>query len=143
MFGWKKNQKKNFTWNLEENFDIVKSKLFFANCVAHSAVMMVRNIAVQYKYDPSYAPAEDYYLLSQLSMKFKITNLKDVLIKYRMHPQSVSFTQTSVQENGVRNIYRYHLSKLKISRIQMKHSSFTISYSKLKSLKISKLLLKF
>ena len=52
-------------------------------------------------YRAAFAPAEDYDLWMRISEHFKCANLKQVLLKYRVHPQQVSLRNRKQQTLSV------------------------------------------
>ncbi|HEY1802813.1 MAG TPA: glycosyltransferase [Terriglobales bacterium] len=51
-------------------------------------------------YRAAFAPAEDYDLWMRISEHYECANLSDVLLKYRIHPQQVSFQKRTQQTLG-------------------------------------------
>ena len=56
----------------------------------HPSVMMQKNIIEKYKYDLAFMHAEDYELWLRISKKYKIDNIPEVLLKYRIHNCNIS-----------------------------------------------------
>ncbi len=52
-------------------------------------------------YRVAYAPAEDYDLWLRISEQYRCANLKQVVVKYRIHPQQVSVSRREQQTLGV------------------------------------------
>jgi hypothetical protein len=52
-------------------------------------------------YRPPFAPAEDYDLWLRMAEQFQIANLKQVVLKYRIHPYQVSMRKRTQQTLGV------------------------------------------
>ena len=52
-------------------------------------------------YRPPFAPAEDYDLWLRMAEHFQIANLKQVVLKYRIHPNQVSMRKRAQQTLGV------------------------------------------
>jgi len=52
-------------------------------------------------YRPAFAPAEDYDLWLRIAEHFQLANLKDVVLKYRVHPHQVSFRKKKQQTLSV------------------------------------------
>jgi hypothetical protein len=52
-------------------------------------------------YRPPFAPAEDYDLWLRMAEHFQIANLKQVVLKYRIHPYQVSMRKRAQQTLGV------------------------------------------
>jgi glycosyltransferase involved in cell wall biosynthesis len=97
--------------------DLSYSDLFFGNCFVHSSIMIRRLILVEYMYTQEYYLAEDYFLWSQLSYTYKIGNIPEPLMVYRLHLESESNKKFYEQEEYVKKIFQYHLSKLGLNKI--------------------------
>lgn len=70
---------------------IAKGTLLFGCSVAHPSVMMSREILESgLSYSPSYPHAEDYALWVQIAKTHQISNLAEVLLKYRISSNQVS-----------------------------------------------------
>jgi len=52
-------------------------------------------------YRPPFAPAEDYDLWLRMAEQFQIANLKQVLLRYRIHPYQVSMRKRAQQTLGI------------------------------------------
>ena len=59
-------------------------------------------------YDEKYPYAEDYFLWSQIAIKYDIANIHDVLVQYRVHSESISITKLEQQEESVKKIFSFH-----------------------------------
>ncbi len=74
--------------------------------VVHPSAMIRKSILDKYnlRYNPDYQHAEDYYLWSQAIKYTNITNLKDVLLKYRYHDKNVSIVYNTTQNKIAQKI---------------------------------------
>ena len=99
---------------------LIKSQLFFGNYFAQSTIMMRKEIFYEFRYHSEFAPAEDYFLWSQIAFKYKVANLQESLVKYRSHDESISFRNIDVQEARVKKIFAFHLSQLSLSNFSEK-----------------------
>lgn len=74
-----------------ETFEDIQYLLFFGCPLTHPTVMMRNDLLKKYnlKYTKEYYYAEDYYFFAQSSLHFKITNVPQVLLKYRIHTLQV------------------------------------------------------
>lgn len=52
-------------------------------------------------YRPAFAPAEDYDLWLRIAEHFRLANLKQVVLRYRIHPHQVSFRRRKQQTLSV------------------------------------------
>ncbi|MCT4535552.1 glycosyltransferase family A protein [Halodesulfovibrio sp.] len=102
------------------------SSFIFAetSMVAHPVVMMRRNLfASGIKYSQRYFYAEDYKLWNDLKWHTNITNLPEVLLKYRIHPFSMSRTKPEKQALLRTEIAAAEYERLLGERIESKKSS--------------------
>jgi glycosyltransferase involved in cell wall biosynthesis len=69
--------------------DRVKCELLFQSALAHSTVMMRRDVLLKYdlRYDPARLIAEDWDLWCRASFLVGLANVPQVLLKYRVHEQ--------------------------------------------------------
>ena len=76
--------------------------------IAHPTVMMRRDIIVknEFYYDEQYSSAQDYDLWLRIIKKFKIDNLPDVLLRYRIQANSISISKRQEQQNNAYEIFK-------------------------------------
>lgn len=86
---------------IPEKHDDIKLALLKINCLAHPSVMIRKSTLMDFSitYDVSKEPAEDYALWVKLVSIGKSHNLQEILLKYRIHDNSVSRQKTENQEN--------------------------------------------
>ena len=84
-------------------FDVMRSNPF-----AHPTVMFRRKIFHDYGlyYDVNYPHAEDYELWSRAIRFFDCHNLQEPLLKYRVHPDSITKTQSKQMSATAEKIQR-------------------------------------
>lgn len=84
-----------------------RAGLLFATCVAHPAVIIRKSILIEHniQYDDYFRGMEDYYLWWQISKYAQITNIPELLLRYRLHAKQV--TQTQVNEDFIRRQRRF------------------------------------
>ncbi len=71
-----------------------------ANCIAHPSIMMRKAIAQNYRYNEKQKGSEDWDLWLRISQDgLKIEKINEVLLKYRVHPQSA----TNAGNSGMRS----------------------------------------
>jgi len=69
----------------------IRRVLFRHNCFAHPAVMMRKDaVRAVGGYRSCFLPAEDYDLWLRLAERSKLANLRDPVLKYRIHPHQIS-----------------------------------------------------
>jgi len=94
---------------------LIKTQLFFKCAFVHPSVIIRKDILAEFRYNADYIHAEDYFLWSEIAFKYPVANLPEILIKYRIHQQSVSEQNQQKQIDTTKKIYAYHLSKLNIA----------------------------
>lgn len=78
-------------WRFTDDPDIVKCMLIFGCCIVHPSVMFRRTILeTGLCYSDLYPHAEDYALWVHIAQQYKITNIPEVLLKYRKTGSQVS-----------------------------------------------------
>ncbi|UCH96417.1 MAG: glycosyltransferase [Candidatus Aminicenantes bacterium] len=73
---------------------------FLFNCVLKHPTVIIRKEVLDregYLYSEAFNRAEDYDLWARISGKYDLSNLEKVLLKYRVHPDSIS--QVHMEEN--------------------------------------------
>jgi glycosyltransferase involved in cell wall biosynthesis len=85
----------------------------FYNPFAHPAIIFRRELVTEHalSYDPEFQKVEDYYLWSQMLRYTSAANLDDVLLLYRMHPESMSQVNREPQRNLALKIAHQNLSE--------------------------------
>lgn len=75
-----------------------RASLLFSTCLAHPAAMLRTSILKKYKlnYDDYFRGMEDFHLWWKMSHYTQITNIEEVLLKYRIHHNQI--TQISVND---------------------------------------------
>lgn len=87
---------------------------FFSNPLSHPTVMYRKEIFNTIEgYDESKMPAEDYDLWTRLIPLWKLSNVRDPLLKYREHARSVSSTKRELQiknsTESLKSLWRHEL----------------------------------
>jgi len=108
----------------------IKASLLFKCPLAHPTVILRKEIIDLYNihYNQEFAFAEDYELWVKLSRITKFSNIDKILLRYRIHPNSVSTLFTQQQQKFSDAIYRLQLDALKIPLDEKKialHQSLT------------------
>lgn len=82
------------------SFDQVLSKIFLQNVFVHPTLMFTKNSILDVGlYDEKFKKAQDYHLIFRYIFKnYKITNLDEYLLNYRIHQNSISSSSTEEQE---------------------------------------------
>ena len=92
----------------------VKERLFFKNSFIHSTILVRTDVLKKYRYDEEIKYAQDYNLWVKISQAHDLTNLKERLIKYRYHDESVSVAKKKEQDIFVLPTLEYQLKVLGI-----------------------------
>lgn len=84
--------------------------------MAHPTVMMRRDVIVANNlfYDEQYSSAQDYDLWQRINKKFKIDNLPDILLRYRIQSNSISVAKRQQQQDNTYKIFSQY-SPVKVS----------------------------
>lgn len=97
--------------NLYKHHALIEEKLdryyLIPSPLAHPTVMMRREIIVNNNlfYDVKYSSAQDYDLWLRIRKYFKIANLPEVLLKYRIHKKSISSVRSHEQMDNTYIIF--------------------------------------
>jgi len=68
------------------------------NCIAHGSVMLNKSLCGNIlKYDETFKYAQDYRLWADVSLMYKVANLKESLYQLRIHIQSISKNKVEEQ----------------------------------------------
>lgn len=99
------------------SFQKIRAYAVFDNPMIHSSVMIrsecLRSLTHGYKED--FAGAEDYELWTRLMENTECENLSEVLLEYRVHPQSITLTKTDTMDRLACRILKRELYKLGIA----------------------------
>lgn len=82
---------------LPKNPDEIKFILLLRNPFIHSGILVRKKAILEFGYSNDHLHSEDYKLYSDLIKKYKITNLGNILIKYRQSTGSVTLEPKSRQ----------------------------------------------
>jgi glycosyltransferase involved in cell wall biosynthesis len=92
----------------------LKAQLFFYNRIVHSSVMGKAEVFREFKYDEKFLDAEDYYLWTLITEKYKFYNLDQYLLKYRLHDCNVSELNSDNQKESFKKVVELQISRLGI-----------------------------
>lgn len=93
----------------------LKEKLQIRNCLYHSTIMFRNNKKIFYRDNFIYAQDYDLYL-RLLSQKKRLTNLPNMLIKYRINPQAISFKKPAKQYLFAKKALEFYFQRQKYGR---------------------------
>ncbi|MBQ5918621.1 MAG: hypothetical protein IIW92_08685, partial [Lachnospiraceae bacterium] len=74
--------------------------------IGHPTAMLRKSMTVDegFLYDEKYTSAQDYDLWLRIAQKHKINNIPDVVLKYRVHTNSISKQHSEEQQLNAVNI---------------------------------------
>ncbi|WP_310492783.1 glycosyltransferase family 2 protein [Dechloromonas sp.] len=92
--------------------DAIKVEMLFGSPFAHPTVMMRTELVRLLRYDPAWHGAEDYDLWERaVTAGWSMSNVPEVLLNYRMHPEQISTSTRSGQQRLTYKIqHRYFKS---------------------------------
>jgi glycosyltransferase involved in cell wall biosynthesis len=93
-----------------EHVDILKT-LHFSNCIYHSSVMINKYLMGGLKYDNQYLHVEDYELWTRLISMGKMKIIDNILLKYRVHDDSICQSNHLFQYEMVKKVRKKILSQ--------------------------------
>ncbi len=87
-----------FDWKLEHNPNVIDSNLLFYSPCVHPTIMMRTSFLREngIEYNPNYTATEDYDLFSRIGEKGKISNLDEVLFRYRLNDDNTTFKNNDI-----------------------------------------------
>jgi glycosyltransferase involved in cell wall biosynthesis len=99
-----------------ENSEKIHAYALFDCPFCHPAVMLRKYMVLENElnYDGSYYPTEDYELWSRAIKLFPVANLSEVLLKYRVHEESMTGSDWDQMDRQATRIIRGQLQKLGI-----------------------------
>jgi len=96
------------------NSDLIKKTLYHKNCIYHPTIMF-RNEDYLYREKFIYSQDYDFYLRLIFEKK-KLTNIPNLLIKYRISSKAVSFSQTAKQKLFAEKAKEFYHQRLKYGK---------------------------
>jgi glycosyltransferase involved in cell wall biosynthesis len=104
----------------------VKKKLPVYNCINHSSIMFKNGGGAGYREKFKYSQDYDFYL-NLLSENFTLGNIKEVLVKERMLPSSITYFKREEQEYFRRMAQKFYFERIKYGRDS--YDSMDMEYS--------------
>ena len=98
-----------------EHSDIQASMMFYCS-LQHPAIMAVRDVMLNNPYDIRYYPSEDHRQWVTLSKNFKLANIAQPLIKYRMHGENISGNPNQKLLNAQMMLQHEYETRLKLNK---------------------------
>lgn len=83
----------------------IKFRLLFTSSFAHPTVMIKKEVFHKVQYKSIYKVAQDYQLwVDIVNAEFKVGNLPEVLLKYRVHEEQASIDKLKIQKATAKEI---------------------------------------
>lgn len=105
---------KSSIWKPLLNHAEIFSKLFFNSVIGHPTAIIRKDIFNTIQYNEDLSNAQDYKLWSEAVFLGKLSNLGEVLLKYRRHEKAQGVKNRAVQINTASNIRLGLLKKLNL-----------------------------
>ncbi len=103
--------------NLALSYEDIKSKMLFNNQFIHSTLFFRADIVRAAAYDERFKKSQDYELMLRLCSRYPVVNLKEKLVQFRLHSDSLSWTSRAQQKYAIfarwLAITKYHFPFLK------------------------------
>lgn len=98
-------------------YENIKATALFDTPFAHPSVMMRRNVMDEHhlRYDGTYYPADDFELWSRAVKCFPCENIDEVLLRYRVHPQSMTVSEWTEMDAKACLVVKRELNELGLS----------------------------
>ncbi len=104
--------KKLYKLNRPTDFEHIKVFNLFRNAFIHPTIMADTKVLKEFGYQEDYKYAEDYLLFSQLTINYKVANLDERLLNYRLHDASITSIKNSEMMKSELKTIRFLLSFL-------------------------------
>lgn len=118
----------------------VKATLLFNCCLIHPSVVMraevIKKNNIRYSTDFEYA--EDFEFWTRAMEFCEIANLKERLLKYRVHSDSISSSRSAKQKELERNIKKKQMKKY-FSQLSIEETDLISGFEQLDETNVSKL----
>lgn len=94
--------------------EVIRARLLFRCCIAHSTVMGRTEVLRRFRYDEAFDVSQDFDLFARLADHYKLANIDDALVRVRRHTGQVSRKRAEVKSR-LRLILRRQLEALGIA----------------------------
>lgn len=102
-------------WTVPRNHEDIRCRMLFEDVIYHPTVIMrlkpFKDHGIYYR---SFIHAEDYELWVRIMEQFKVANIDEVLLYYRVHPGQIVKKYKEIKENTTDRIRLIQLHKLGI-----------------------------
>jgi glycosyltransferase involved in cell wall biosynthesis len=98
----------------EENDDAIKLQMLFHCRFCHPSVIIRKQVLTDnnFQFSTEYHHAEDYELWARIGFKTQFANIQKVLLKYRVHANSVTFKYAEIQRSNSDKVIQYLFGKI-------------------------------
>ena len=109
------------------NFEEIKYNMLYQCHICHPSTVWRTNVIKSFdkKFDPAFIHAEDYEFFTRINYDHSIANIDKVLLKYRIHSNSVSHQHKMIQESNSLIIKKRLFEKLGYRITEDQLDSFT------------------
>jgi glycosyltransferase involved in cell wall biosynthesis len=96
--------------------EAIKSRILFQCPFIHPTVMGKTSIFKEFKYHENFPIAEDFFLWVKVIEKYKVANLDEVFLQYRVHSTNVSSDDKNFlkKEQSLLQVFTYQFHSLNI-----------------------------
>lgn len=110
--------------DIETNtYEKIRERLPFENCISHPTILIRADVLKKYGYSKNQNGSEDWDLWLRLVRdNNKIVKTKEILLKYRVHPASMTRIHNTLISPQIKSIgvkWRFFLSSLRSLRINL------------------------
>ena len=114
-------KRKNF---IKNNKEITTQKLLNRYDLGISTIMIEKKLINKILFNTKYEIIGDFDLFVNLSLKYKIGYLDEVLATYRLHEKSLSYQRIDLHIRELRSWIKYHEIKFKKNNFNFKYQKF-------------------
>jgi len=101
-------------WKLKAKPEAIPAIMLFKNYFVQSAVLYRRECISNYKFQDGFDILEDYLMWYEILKKYKVWNLQEYLIKYRIHEGGVTKKYQLEKEEKEREVFRIQIQGIGI-----------------------------
>lgn len=115
--------KKETLWKHPVKSEDINVRLLLECCLAHPSVMMRKDLLDlhHFRYDETLGHSEDWDLWQRISRIYPLANIPNVLLRYRVHNQSVSSKTLDLQQNAAAKLDEVSLEALDLHNHRLRH----------------------
>lgn len=103
-------------WKVPSDSETLRSLMLFYPALYHPTTFIRKALLEKYnlRYDESFICSQDYDLWARMAEKLKISNLKEVLLFHRAHPDKAGVIRGKIQVENANKVRLYLIHKLGI-----------------------------